>query len=239
LSSKYTDYSGVLVRKRWYPAGPQGSPGTGGPGVRGPEMRGIPRIVDFTIALIALLFLSPVLLLIALVVLICDPGPVIFRHRRVGRDGKTFGCLKFRSMYVGAEERLRTLLESDPELRAQWERDQKLDEDPRITRIGAMLRVTSLDELPQLVNVIRGEMSLVGPRPIVAAEVPRYGRFIDSYYCVRPGLTGLWQVTGRSSTTYRRRVAADVYYARSRSLLFDAKILFATIPAVVAGRGSV
>lgn len=201
-------------------------------------MRGMPRVVDLAIALIALLFLTPLLLLIALAVLICDPGPVVFRHRRIGRDGKTFGCLKFRSMYVGAEERLKTILEADSDLRAQWERDQKLDKDPRITSIGAVLRGTSLDELPQLINVIRGEMSLVGPRPIVAAEVPRYGRFIESYYCVRPGLTGLWQVTGRSSTTYRRRVATDVYYARSRSLLFDAKILFATIPAVVAGRGS-
>lgn len=201
-------------------------------------MRGMPRIVDVMIALVALLFLTPLLLLIALAVLVCDPGPVVFRHRRVGRDGKTFGCLKFRSMYVGAEERLTAILSTNPELRAQWERDQKLDNDPRITRIGAVLRVTSLDELPQLINVIRGEMSLVGPRPIVAAEVPRYGRFIDSYYAVRPGLTGLWQVTGRSSTTYRRRVATDVFYARSRSLLFDTKILFATIPAVVAGRGS-
>lgn len=201
-------------------------------------MRGMPRIVDVVIALIALLFLTPLLLLITLAVLICDPGPVVFRHRRVGRDGKAFGCLKFRSMYVGAEERLTAILASNPALRAQWERDQKLDNDPRITRIGAVLRVTSLDELPQLFNVIRGEMSLVGPRPIVAAEIPRYGRFIECYYAVRPGLTGLWQVTGRSATTYRRRVATDVYYARSRSMLFDAKILFATIPAVVVGRGS-
>ena len=198
----------------------------------------MPRLIDIAIALVALIFLTPLLLVIALIVLICDPGPVIFQHRRVGQGGKTFGCLKFRSMYVGAEDRLKAILASDPELRAQWERDQKLDRDPRITRIGAVLRVTSLDELPQLINVIRGEMSLVGPRPIVAAEVPRYGRFIQSYYRVRPGLTGLWQVTGRSSTTYRRRVATDVFYARSRSILFDTKILFATIPAVVAGRGS-
>lgn len=203
-----------------------------------PDLRGMPRAVDVTIALLALLILTPLLLVIALAVLICDPGPVVFRHRRVGLGGKTFGCLKFRSMYVGAEERLKTILANDPELRAQWERDQKLDKDPRITKIGAVLRVTSLDELPQLINVLRGEMSLVGPRPIVLAEVPRYGRFIKSYYRVRPGLTGLWQVTGRSSTTYRRRVATDVFYARSRSLLFDTKILIATIPAVVAGRGS-
>lgn len=228
MSSNHADYSAALVRKRWYPADPDAAP----------EVRGMPRVIDITIALVALVFLTPLLVVIALIVMICDPGPVIFKHRRVGQGGKTFGCLKFRSMYVGAEERLTKILAANPELRAQWERDQKLDNDPRITRIGAVLRVTSLDELPQLINVIRGEMSLVGPRPIVAAEVPRYGRFIQSYYRVRPGLTGLWQVTGRSSTTYRRRVATDVFYARSRSLLFDTKILFATIPAVVAGRGS-
>lgn len=228
MSSNHADYSAALVRKRWYPADPDAAP----------EVRGMPRVIDITIALVALVFLTPLLVVIALIVMICDPGPVIFKHRRVGQGGKTFGCLKFRSMYVGAEERLTKILAANPELRVQWERDQKLDNDPRITRIGAVLRVTSLDELPQLINVIRGEMSLVGPRPIVAAEVPRYGRFIQSYYRVRPGLTGLWQVTGRSSTTYRRRVATDVFYARSRSLLFDTKILFATIPAVVAGRGS-
>jgi exopolysaccharide production protein ExoY len=219
-----------LIERRWYPAGAARTADG--------RVSGLPRIFDVAIALMALLFLTPLLLLIAIAVLICDPGPIIFRHRRIGHNGKAFGCLKFRSMYVGAEERLRTILERDPELREQWERDQKLENDPRITKIGAMLRVTSLDELPQLINVVRGEMSLVGPRPIVAAEVPRYGRFIESYYQVRPGLTGLWQVTGRSATTYRRRVATDVYYARSRSALFDAKILFATIPAVVAGRGS-
>jgi undecaprenyl-phosphate galactose phosphotransferase len=204
----------------------------------GVPREGVMRAVDVVLSGVMLIFLLPALVVIAVCIYLIDPGPVIFAHRRVGKDGKTFHCYKFRSMFVGAEERLEALLANDPTLRAQWTRDQKLDRDPRITRIGGVLRVTSLDELPQLVNVLRGEMSLVGPRPIVPNEVPRYGRFIASYYSVKPGLTGLWQVTGRSNTTYRRRVATDVYYARTKSLALDARILLATVPAVVVGRGS-
>jgi len=198
----------------------------------------ITRALDLTGAVILLIVLLPVLLIVTLVVVVTDPGPVFFAHRRVGRDGRTFPCLKFRSMYVGAEEKLAAILQADPALRAQWIKNHKLESDPRITPIGAFLRLTSLDELPQLINVIRGDMSLVGPRPIVAAEVPRYGRFIASYYSVRPGLTGLWQVSGRSLTTYRRRVAMDVIYVRSKSLFLDIKLIVATVPAVLAGRGS-
>lgn len=197
------------------------------------------RVLDVCVSIALLTLLAPLLLLIAVAVFVFDPGPVFFAHRRIGRNGVSFPCYKFRSMYRGAEQRLETVLAADPVRRAEWARDHKLSDDPRITRIGALLRVTSLDELPQLVNVLKGEMSLVGPRPIVQAEVGRYGRFISAYYSVKPGLTGLWQVSGRSSTTYRRRVASDVLYVRSKSLAFDLRILAATVPAVISARGSV
>lgn len=196
------------------------------------------RAMDIVASILLLVLLAPLLAIIALVIVIYDPGPVIFAHYRVGKGGKRFPCLKFRSMYVGAEQRLAALLAQNSAMRIEWERDQKLADDPRITRVGSFLRVTSLDELPQLLNVLRGEMSLVGPRPIVDAEIARYGRFIGSYYCVKPGLTGLWQVTGRSDTSYRRRVATDVFYARSKSIGLNIKIMIATIPAVLAGKGS-
>jgi exopolysaccharide production protein ExoY len=196
------------------------------------------RLLDVVIAALLLVLLFPVMMLVAVIIYLVDPGPVIFAHQRIGRDGKAFPCLKFRSMYVGAEQRLKNILDADPVLRQQWERDHKLAVDPRITKIGKFLRVTSLDELPQLFNVLIGDMSMVGPRPIVAGEINRYGRFIVFYYSVRPGLTGLWQVSGRSSTSYRRRVASDVLYARTKSLGFDLKIMAATVPAVLAGQGS-
>ena len=196
------------------------------------------RSVELTLAVILLVVLAPLLLCIALAISLFDPGPALFAHQRIGRNNRPFACYKFRTMVVGAQARLDALLAADPALRVIWERDQKLPKDPRVTRIGAFLRLTSLDELPQLFNVLRGEMSLVGPRPIVSAEVPRYGRYISYYYSLRPGLTGLWQVSGRSSTSYRRRVAADVHYARARSAKLDVAILAATLPAVVTGRGS-
>ena len=196
------------------------------------------RLIDVCGALILLAILAPVLLMIMMAIVITDPGPAFFGHLRVGRDGRPFKCWKFRSMYVGAEERLAALLDDHPVLRAEWELSHKLTKDPRITPLGEVLRVTSLDELPQLINVLRGEMSLVGPRPIVSAEIRRYGRHIASYYLVKPGLTGLWQVSGRSDTTYRRRVAMDVVYVRSKSVTFDMWLLLATIPAVLTARGS-
>ena len=196
------------------------------------------RSVEVTLAVILLVFLAPLLLCITVAICLFDPGPVLFAHQRIGRNNRPFACYKFRTMVIGAQGRLDALLAADPALRVIWERDHKLPKDPRVTRIGAFLRYTSLDELPQLLNVLRGEMSLVGPRPIVSAEIPRYGRYITYYYSLRPGLTGLWQVSGRSSTSYRRRVAADVYYARARSAKLDAAILAATLPAVVTGRGS-
>ncbi len=196
------------------------------------------RPVDFTVALLALLAVAPLLALVALAVRLTSPGPVLFAHTRLGRGGRTFACLKFRTMVTDADVRLHLLLANDPVARAEWQKDHKLRNDPRITRVGNFLRRSSLDELPQLFNVLAGSMSLVGPRPIVAGEVARYGnRFID--YCkVRPGITGLWQVNGRSNTSYRQRVAMDVLYVRHRSLALNGVIIAKTLPAVMLQRGS-
>jgi lipopolysaccharide/colanic/teichoic acid biosynthesis glycosyltransferase len=141
-------------------------------------------------------------------------------------------------MAIDAEQRLAELLANDPVARAEWEKDHKLRNDPRVTRLGAFLRKTSLDELPQLFNVLRGEMSLVGPRPIVDAEIPKYGRRFVSYCAVKPGITGLWQVSGRNDTSYRSRVAMDCLYAKQRNVLMDGFIIAATVPAVLMRRGS-
>lgn len=180
---------------------------------------------------------SPLILAIALL-LRREGGPVIYRHRRIGRGGKAFECLKFRSMVPNAERVLRDLLEERSEMKAEWVRDHKLRCDPRVTRLGRFLRRTSLDELPQLWNVIRGEMSLVGPRPVVREELMRYGRCLPIYLSAKPGITGLWQVTGRNNTDYRRRVALDVYYVRKQSLVLDLYILVKTPRIVLAGGGA-
>lgn len=196
------------------------------------------RAMNVAVALVALLLLAPLMLLVALAIRLSGPGPVLFAHRRIGRGGMSFPCLKFRSMVTDSNERLARLLESDPAARLEWEATQKLRRDPRITWIGGFLRRTSTDELPQLFNVLRGEMSLVGPRPIVAAEAERFGRYFVDYCSTLPGITGLWQISGRSNLSYRRRVALDVAYARSRSIGLDIRILVMTLPAVLAARGS-
>jgi lipopolysaccharide/colanic/teichoic acid biosynthesis glycosyltransferase len=196
------------------------------------------RAADVVLALLLLILFLPLMALIALTILIADPGPLIFAHTRVGRHGQTFKCLKFRSMRIDAEARLQELLASDPELRAAWDRDHKLPRDPRVTAIGGFLRASSLDELPQLLNVLRGEMSLVGPRPISLAEISRYGRYIEHYFRATPGITGLWQISGRNDVSYRRRVAMDVTFSRSQSFGLYAYILVKTVPAVLLARGS-
>lgn len=196
------------------------------------------RIMDITVASCALAFLAPLLLVIAALVYLVDPGPIFFAHRRVGRHGKSFPCLKFRSMVVDAEARLNHLLENDADAREEWIRDFKLRHDPRITKIGHFLRKTSIDELPQFLNVLRGEMSIVGPRPIVQGEAVRYGRYFVDYIQVKPGVTGLWQVSGRNNVSYRRRVALDISYARNKCLALDLQILVKTIPAVLLAKGS-
>lgn len=196
------------------------------------------RAIELPICIALLIFFAPVMLMAGLAVKLQDGGPVLFGHGRIGRDGKTFKCLKFRSMVVNAEQRLQTLLATDAAARAEWERDHKLRRDPRVTWLGEFLRRSSIDELPQLINVLRGEMSLVGPRPITAAEAARYRRYFKVYCQVRPGITGLWQVSGRNDVSYRRRVALDVTYAKLRSLKLYFGILAATGPAVLARRGA-
>jgi exopolysaccharide production protein ExoY len=164
---------------------------------------------------------------------VTSPGPALFRHRRVGFKGKYFDCLKFRTMAQDAPERLRQLLGSDPVAAAEWATSRKLRHDPRVTPIGAILRKSSLDELPQLFNVLKGDMSIVGPRPVTGEELIRYSSAINAYLACRPGITGLWQVSGRSTTTYDKRIACDTFYARNWSMSLDAKILIVTIPAVL------
>jgi len=196
------------------------------------------RALDIIGAGVGLVLLAPFFLIVALMVR-ADGGPAFFAHQRVGRGGKLFGCLKFRSMVIDSQARLESLLANDPVARAEWEATRKLKNDPRITRIGRFLRSTSLDELPQLINVLRGEMSLVGPRPVQEAEIDRYyGASAAHYMAVRPGITGLWQVSGRSETSYESRVALDVAYVSRPSLLADISILLRTPVAVLSRRGA-
>ncbi len=199
---------------------------------------GLIRLFDIVIALAALVALLPMMLITVLAIILTDRGPIIFAHTRIGRYGQTFKCYKFRSMRVNSAQLLRDLLQSDPIAREEWERDHKLRDDPRITPIGAFLRKSSIDELPQLFNVLSGEMSIVGPRPIVIDEVRRYGRYFKHYCSVRPGITGLWQVSGRNDVSYRRRVACDVVYTRSKSVGGNLKIIAATVPSVLMRSGS-
>jgi exopolysaccharide production protein ExoY len=192
------------------------------------------RIADIVLALSGILLLAPLLVICYLLTVATSSGPALFRHRRVGFNGKHFDCLKFRTMQTDAPERLRQLLESDPIAAAEWASSRKLRQDPRITAIGALLRKSSLDELPQLFNVLRGEMSIVGPRPVTDEELERYTTSVGAYLACRPGITGLWQVSGRSATTYDKRVACDAFYAQNWSIALDAKILIVTIPALLA-----
>jgi len=191
------------------------------------------RMIDIVLALAAIVLLAPLLIICFLATMLSSPGPALFRHRRVGFQGRPFECLKFRTMVVDAPDRLSRLLESDPMAAAEWTANRKLRYDPRVTAIGAVLRKSSLDELPQLFNVLMGEMSIVGPRPVTEEELVRYSEAISAYLACRPGITGLWQVSGRSSTTYQKRVACDAFYARKWSMTLDAKIMIGTIPALL------
>jgi exopolysaccharide production protein ExoY len=189
-------------------------------------------------AVLILLALSPVMLVVAWLVRRQDHGPVLFGHYRVGRDGRLFRCLKFRTMRMNSAEMLAELLARDPAARAEWDRDHKLSNDPRVTPIGDFLRRTSLDELPQLFNVLRGEMVLVGPRPITVEELTKYGAVRWHYLSVPPGITGLWQVSGRSDTTYDERVDLDKRYVETRSPWMDLCVLFKTVKVVLMRDGA-
>jgi lipopolysaccharide/colanic/teichoic acid biosynthesis glycosyltransferase len=191
-------------------------------------------IMDYGFTSIGLLILSPVLLILALIVKLDSPGPVLYRRRVMGQGGTQFDAFKFRTMRVDGDE----ILVARPELRVQLEQNHKLTDDPRITRSGRWLRRLSLDELPQLLNVMRGQMSLIGPRMISPPEVARYGEYAEELFTVKPGISGLWQVSGRSNLTPSDRVRLDIQYVRTRSAWTDFELLVQTIPAVLKGRGA-
>lgn len=192
------------------------------------------RIFDIVATICGGILISPILLAIAIWIYHDSPGPVIFKHRRVGKDGKEFNCYKFRSMCTNSQEVLDHLLATDPAAKEEWDREFKLKNDPRITKSGAFLRKTSLDELPQLWNVLKGEMSLVGPRPIVQKEIPRYGVYFKEYAMVRPGITGIWQTSGRNDVDYPERVQMDNWYVHNWSVWLDLVLLWRTA-GIVAG----
>jgi exopolysaccharide production protein ExoY len=195
------------------------------------------RWFDVMGALAAITLLLPLFCLIALAIKLWDRGPIFYRHRRIGLNGASFDCLKFRSMVVNSDELLLHHLATHHEAAREWEETRKLKRDPRITPLGSSMRKTSIDELPQLFNILKGEMSFVGPRPIVAAEVPKYGTYIDHYLRARPGLTGPWQVSGRNDVTYESRVALDRDYIEDWSFRRDLAIIAKTARVVVTARG--
>ena len=194
------------------------------------------RVLDIVCSLIALILLSPVFLILAILVKTTSEGPVFFAHRRVGRGGKEIKIYKFRSMVTNAEELIKQFT---PEQKAEYEKNFKLENDPRITKIGSFMRKTSLDELPQLINILKGDISVVGPRPVMDVETRIYGNYRDMLLSVKPGLTGFWAANGRSATSYKRRRAMEIYYVKNRSLLLDAKIIFKTFISVFKGEGAV
>ncbi|MEZ6089057.1 MAG: sugar transferase [Pirellulaceae bacterium] len=196
------------------------------------------RAIDLSVLLVSAPLILPLLAGISIAIKLTSRGPVFYRQKRVGRLGQPFYAWKFRTMVRNADEILQQYLAQHPELRVEWERDHKLKKDPRVTRFGAMLRKTSLDELPQLLNVLMGQMSLVGPRPIVSAEIEKYAAAYDLYIVVTPGLTGLWQVSGRNNTTYGRRIELDTYYVRHWSLWLDMAILMRTFKTVMFCEGA-
>jgi len=192
------------------------------------------RVLDVIGAIFALVLLGPLMLIVALLVRVALGRQVIFHQRRVGFGGEHFVCFKFRSMVADADEVLRRHLSANPDAAREWSETQKLKDDPRVGVLGKVLRKTSIDELPQLFNVLRGDMSLVGPRPVLPDElVARYGRYAPAYLQARPGMTGMWQVNGRSSVGYRARIARDRYYARHWSLALDLLLILKTIPALL------
>ena len=196
------------------------------------------RALDIVLALAAIVVLLPLALIIIMIIKIASPGPVLYGHERVGRNGRIFKCLKFRTMAVNGDELLKTHFAASPSARFEWERSRKLKDDPRVTAIGAILRKTSADELPQLINILRGDMSVVGPRPVIREEICFYGEYAGHYFAARPGLTGLWQVSGRSDVSYEARVDFDRLYCENWSMAKDCAIILRTVPAVLSRRGT-
>lgn len=195
----------------------------------------VKRFADIICSAIAIILLSPFFIIISIAIKATSKGPVIFVHNRVGKNGKKIGIYKFRSMVMNAEELIEKFT---PEQKEEFKKNFKLENDPRITKIGKFLRKTSLDELPQLFNILKGDLSIVGPRPIMEVETKIYGKYKDMLLSVKPGLTGFWAANGRSDTSYKRRRAMEIYYVKNRSLLFDIKIIFKTVISVFKGDGA-
>ncbi len=203
-----------------------------------PTPRFIKRSTDLLLTITGGICILPLIGLLALLVKISSKGPIFYSHTRIGLRGQRFAAWKFRSMIVHGQEVLDKYLQANPEAREEWERDHKLKNDPRVTPLGAFMRKTSLDELPQLWNVLIGEMSLVGPRPIVDAEIPKYGKYYNIYKAVRPGITGLWQVSGRNDTSYEERLRHDEFYVRNWSPWLDMHLLARTVSTLIGGHGA-
>ena len=195
----------------------------------------VKRFADIICSAIAIILLSPFFIIISIAIKATSKGPVIFVHNRVGKNGKKIGIYKFRSMVMNAEELIEKFT---PEQKEEFKKNFKLKNDPRITKIGKFLRKTSLDELPQLFNILKGDLSIVGPRPIIEVETKIYGKYKDMLLSVKPGLTGFWAANGRSDTSYKRRRAMEIYYVKNRSLLFDIKIILKTAVSVFKGEGA-
>ena len=198
----------------------------------------VKTFLDYTLLIAASGFLVPLFVVISLLVKLSSPGPVFYGHERIGRNGKRIRVWKFRSMVINADEILNTVLAKNPEYRKEWEQSHKLSNDPRVTRIGKFLRKSSLDALPQLVNVILGDMSFIGPRPVTDAETGKYGENFNYIFSVKPGLSGMWQVSGRSDTDYAERVAFDSYYIQNWSIWLDLWLIFKTVGVVLTGKGA-
>lgn len=194
------------------------------------------RLMDVIISVIGMIVLSPVFLIVSILVKMDSKGPVFFAHTRYGKDGKKFKMYKFRTMYENAQEMIK---EFTPEQMKEWKENYKLKDDPRITKIGKFLRKTSLDELPQIVNIIKGDLSIIGPRPIIDEELERYGKNKEKFLSVTPGLTGYWQANGRSLTSYEERMNMELYYVDHISFKLDIKIFFKTIESVIKKEGAI
>lgn len=197
------------------------------------------RIFDIGFSLLILIFSMPLLIVVALCIRMTSKGKILYKQERVGRGGKTFRCIKFRTMYPDAEHRLKDILAKDPLKRKEWEATFKLKQDPRITPVGKFLRKTSLDELPQFWNVLKGDLSVVGPRPVVHEEIVKhYGHKAAKILSIRPGITGVWQVSGRNDVCYKTRIELDEKYVEGHSLLLDLKLVLKTIPSMISSRGA-
>jgi len=198
----------------------------------------IKRCMDIFLILLFLPVILPLFLILSILVKVTSKGPVFYGHKRIGKNGKEFKCWKFRSMKINSQEMLEEILATDPVRRAEWEKDCKFVDDPRVTKFGKFLRKTSLDELPQLINILLGQMSFIGPRPVTEPELEKYGKYRDYVLSVLPGLSGMWQVSGRSDTSYEDRIAYDSYYIQNWSIWLDIWILIKTVWVVLKGKGA-